>query len=255
MLFYFFPAVQKATAETFRAAGLAHALDGELGIASRQVFDRGPDGGPGCVAALAGSDDGLGYHGDRQRWRKIPASPSPAWVGVPSEPPTLPEQLARRRLVPGHAVELADGRPWIVPIARRWDDGEGGWYRALPARSRLDENGQWQSGDVLETYRDLWETASAWDESLANAVQKKTADGRVSARFDFPGLHAAALKVLAVNYRLGPAEADLLGLLTENHCIEILHAAIDVPTRIAWFAQKKTAADPAGTSSPAGPAV
>ncbi len=49
-----------------------------------------------------------------------------------------------------------------------------------------------------------------------------------------------AIDVLAVNYRIGPAEASLLGILSAGISREILDALVDRPTLEKWL-EKKTA--------------
>ena len=59
--------------------------------------------------------------------------------------------LARPKQLAGHNVTLADGRPWLVPIARAYgeEDGDLRWFVALPQRSVLGADGRWTEGDVL----------------------------------------------------------------------------------------------------------
>jgi hypothetical protein len=78
-------------------------------------------------------------------------------------------------------------------------------------------------------------------------------DGKpLQVALDFDGLHEAAIQALQQNYRLGPAEADLLGLLTGEIAREILEALIDLPTRVAWFKKKQSAAADGGSNTAAG---
>lgn len=254
MILYYFPGKKGVSADDFVAAGLAHALEEGLPIRTAGVWANGPDGGGGQIAVVDAGDPDRGYYPDRQCWRQVPAQN--VWAGVWTDRPFDPESLARRRPIPGNPVELADGREWLVPIVRRWvsDETGAGWCPALPVRSRLDESGQWQPGAVIEKYARLWEIASNWDDALHAAVTEEIDDGKIRATFDFAGKHEAALTVLGHNYRLGAIEADLLGLLSDAHCQEILFVTIDFAERLAWQ-QKKTEQAAAGGNSSPGPAA
>ena len=69
----------------------------------------------------------------------------------------------------------------------------------------------------------------------------------------FDGLHHAAVQALAVNYVIGPAECDMLGLLTEEIAVKILDALIAAPTRAKL--QKKIIERLDGLSSDDGPSA
>ena len=263
---YYLPGLQSGLPlETARAAGLAYALDGPI---STVGVRGGPDGGDGVVLALAKSiqPEELSYHPDRQTWRKIPACS--AWVGLspesrvqgPGSHSTLGSQLstslARAKQLGGHEVVLADGRRWLVPMARGWveQDGDLRWYHNLPQQSVLADDGRWSEGDVLPRYAPLWELAMRFEDARRVAVSVETpGDGEsVRVQFDFDGLHQAAVRCLQENYRIGPAEAALLNLLTADISREICEALIDIPTRLEWFKKKQSAPPAAGLSTAAG---
>ena len=239
-----------------QAAGLAYALDGPL---SSVNVRGGPDGGDGVLVSLASAvpPEQLRYQAEAQRWRKIPGAD--AWVGVYNDAKPQAADLARPKQLAGYDVLLADDRPWLAPVARGWteEDGELRWYAALPQRSVLGEDGTWQPGDVLPRFARLWDLALRFEEARRQAILGSAAatDGKpVEVQFDFSGLHDAAVFVLQENYRLGPAEADLLGLLTGDISREILETIIDLATRKEWFsAKKKQSADrAAGLNTAAG---
>jgi len=251
---YYIPGLQAGLSlEAARAAGLAYALDGPIGSVGVRG---GPDGGDGVLVALAKSAaaEELSYHPDRQTWRKIPACD--AWVGLSTTHYPLSTDLARGKQLAGHEVVLGDDRPWLVPVARGWveQDGDLRWYHNLPQRSVLADDGRWSEGDVLPRYAPLWELAMRFEDARRAAVTliDAPAGGAVRVQFDFDGLHQAAVRCLQENYRIGPAEAALLGLLTADISREILEALIDLPTRLDWFKKKQSAPPAAGSSTAAG---
>jgi hypothetical protein len=230
-----------------RAAGLDYAIDDRLTAVD---VVRGPDGGrgvlianPNCISAAECAN-----RPDQQTWAK-----GPIWIGMAAASRPGPASLARTRQLGGHVVRLLDGADWIVPIARGWveEDGDAHWYHALPRRSVFippedGEPGTWQPGGVVEAFAPLWELANRWlqAEAEAAAAESHSAEGgagsaSVKASFDFSGAHEAAVEALAVNYRIGPTEASLLGLLSADVCREVLDALVDRPTLVAWL-QKKT---------------
>ena len=241
------------TLDEARTAGLAYALDGPI---STVGVHGGPDGGDGVLIALANSvaAEELSYRGAAQTWRKIPACD--AWAGLSTLHCPLSIDLARAKQLAGHEVLLGDHRPWLVPVARGWieQDGDLRWYQNLPQRSVLGDDGRWSEGDVLPRYAPLWDLAMRFEDARRAAVAAEIPAGgdAVRLQFDFDGLHQAAVQVLQTNYRIGPAEAALLGLLTADISCGILEALIDLPTRVAWFAKKKSAPPAAGSSTAAG---
>lgn len=250
MICYYFPGQKNATAATFAAAGLSYALDPPVPVRDCSVWANGPDGGGGAIGIVSPGDPKRGYYPDRQRWRKIPGCD--VWAGIWTDQPLLSDGLARRRLLPGEMVEMADGREWLVPVARRWvvDEDGGGWCCALPERSRLGDDGQWTRGDVIEQYASLWRIASDWDTALNGAATESGEDGVTLATFTFDKLHESALTVLGYNYRIGAVEADLLGVLSDAHCQSVLMATIDFAARVAFNQKKREAASAGASSSP-----
>jgi hypothetical protein len=239
-----------------QAAGLAYAIDGPI---STVGVRGGPDGGDGVLVALtaAVAPEQLRYQADAQTWRKAPNGD--LYVGMHLDQSLIPnpQSLARPRQLAGHEVVLADGRPWLVPMARGWTEevGDLRWYHALPQRSVLGEDGRWRPGDVLPRFAALWILAMRFEEARRQALFgiEGAADGKpVQVAFDFDGLHEAAVRALLENYRVGPAEVDLLGLLTGDIAREILEALIDLPTRVEWFQKKQSVAAGGGSSTAAG---
>lgn len=225
------------------AAGLGYAFEREL--IARGV-QRGPEGqGVGVVVADPRlTESKLGYWPEKQSWRKVPGLE--AWVGFYPDDRPQPVELLRRQVVPGHEVELADGRHWLIPVARaavEEQDEIVGYQSALPETTAIDDNGHWVRGGLLPRYDELWALALRWWDALTKAGADQSAEAAETNRveFDFAGVMDGALIALAANYRIGKADVALLGLFDEQRAIAILNALVDWPTFKRWV-QKKTAA-------------
>lgn len=219
---------------------------------------RGPDNGPGAVLAHMELDEAcrVGVYPD-QRWRKIPRSKAWLCFADPDHPPGS-EDLVRRRIIPGHFVQLGDGHPWMAPIARAIVE-DGGYANALPQAITCDDEGKWQLDGVMPRYAELWKIAERWwDAQIASEVEvgDNGEQGAPTLRvtFDFAGVNDAALEALAANYRIGLGEIRALGLFTGIAVREVLNALIDWPT-LAELVKKNLAASPPPEVSPssAGP--
>jgi hypothetical protein len=179
----------------------------------------------------------LGYYPDEQTWVKIPANDHGVWVGFYNNDRPSPKELIRtRNLIPGHMTLLADQQKWLVPIARGASDNDGQivWYNALPTTSILDDKGEWLAGDVCKEHEYLWQLAMNWDDSVRNAVVDDDDQESETKKiiYNFNELHHSTVKVLQTNYRVSGIECALLGLLTEQVCVEVMNALIDWPTRM-----------------------
>jgi hypothetical protein len=258
---YFIPGVQPTTRrEDLRQFGLDYALDRCVSVGQ---VTAGPDGQPGILLAdgnrvAAGA---VRYDPTRQDWAAVPANRRPAgapavWVGVEraAENRPGPEDLARSRMLPGHQVELADERLWLVPVARACAADEDGTVRgfavALPRGVGLDSDGRWTAGSVLPRYRRLWELAEEWWAAFTGGrIEGQT----IQTDFSDASAFDSAVECLQANYRVGPVEISLLGLLDDGDALRrILDALVDWPVWLA--AQKKMtgSSDPGVSPGPDG---
>ena len=242
-LLYFLPGkMRDVRAGDAIAAGLGHYFDEGCTVTPCQVAAGPGDGGSGVVIADPSnvSDLRVGYYPDKQTWRKVPGGD--VWVGFYSDQRPKPQELLRDDAVTGHAVTLADHQRWFVPVARAWvdDSGDMTWINMLPARSTLDDDGNWQPGDVVGHYRPLWEIAERWFDAWSGSIDVSDPDDDEKAvvEFTFNNAHDAAVTALSANYRVGCAEAALLGLLDEQVAEQILDALIDVPSALALIKKK-----------------
>jgi hypothetical protein len=219
----------------------------EAGTHQQQVL-RGPDQQAGTLICAADRLDAgrLKYRREEQYWHLVEAAGRPAyWIGTINGEEPAPEDLARNKRIPGHLVELADGRNWLCPVARGQaaQDGRMVWYHTLPRTIVLDAESdrQWTEGPVVPRYARLWQLAGAyWQARVGSAMPDAAEGGEVT--FDFQEAAAAAVECLTVNYRLSAVEVSMLALLDTEAPRRILDALIDWPTlvKLSSELQKKT---------------
>jgi len=241
-------------AEAFAPAIEKHLASRLDGGGHQQGLMCGPDQQRGMLFAAADRIDAsrVKYRPGEQEWQLIeaarPGEPGilpTYWLGtINGEEPT-PEDLARKKTLPGHLVELGNGRTWLCPVARGQaaEDGRLVWYHTLPRQIVLtaQSDRQWEQGPVVPHYARLWALASQyWQARLGSATADAIAGEEVS--FDFQEAAAAAVECLAANYRLTAVEVSRLALLDTEAPRKILDALIDWPTlvRLSGELQKKT---------------
>lgn len=234
--------------------GLGHVFDSKTDIDWRGV-SAGPEGlGAGVVVWVKGTVAAGGFFPSAQEWKRVPevlvraagsdaAVPVPAvCVGWPRGVMPGPLHLRRARVVPGHLVKMADGRFWQAPVARavvQAVDGSVGWMNALEKRTRLDtERGVWVEDGVAVEYVELWRIAELFWQALREGGEA-AGEGAEHALVTFDERIEYALRCLRVNYRVGPVEAEVIGLLSEAAAVEVLGAVVDLPTWVRLCADKK----------------
>lgn len=212
---YYFPGRPGMNAALFREYGVLDRFEVSRGeYLTHQIaqLDHGPDGKSGCVVATG--DIPPGYDPARQTW----ADAGGYWVGL-EQPWPAPEDLIREMGIGGHQLQLSDGKVWKVPVLHRWDESKLCHVPNLPKTMRPRAGG----GGVEYVVRPEYEAADALAEELAAGF---FANRTVQADEAFD----RAVKVLAVNYRIGPFEAGLLGVLNDADILKVLAIAIDAPT-------------------------
>ena len=180
-------------------------------IVQHAVLNNGPDNGAGLLL-IASPKDGLpdgfriGYYPDDQAWVKI--SGQDYWIGYATQPSEI--QLRREYIVEGEDHELANGESWVCPIVRKRGKV------SLPSKWGIDaESGEF-SQVVLANYADAWKMAcEAWDHVMGDTSIEK------------PRAFEICVCALAVNYRIGPIEASILGLIDDTNYDKVFGALID----------------------------
>lgn len=148
------------------------------------------------------------------------------WIAIDTQNPPTPADLARSKQLQGHAVEMADGQQWIVPVLRRWPSGSG-----LPQDWEFDDAGQFVQR-IKARYRQLWDR-SAWVHALHY-------DAATENRVDLAEALQFVLDCLALNYRIGRNEQRLCHLVDTTNWETALGATVDLPKVMQALAQKKT---------------
>lgn len=238
-LLYYIPGGERSIdAAALCDRGLGYVFGGpEAGRSTVAGVQAGPfDMGPGVVLADSKhTSAGVGFHPERQTWRKIPGLAKPgAAVGMYTDARPTPSELVRDDgLSQSHPVRLRDGQEYFIPIAIK-----------LPRATDIGDDGEWRIGEVINTHNTLWTLAQEWFDRIMGSLRRATDgddDGREVAQFKFAELCDGALLALSANYRLGKAEVALLGLFDNNVAKEVLMALIDWPGLVAMADEKKTA--------------
>jgi hypothetical protein len=262
-LYYVAGETDKPTVAKLHAVGLGHVFDDVTPVEFRRAV-RGPDGdaGGGVVVWVKGTLARGGYFPDLQEWRRVPEVLVASSWGEEGTAPAVyigwergmrpgPEDLQRGRIAPGHRVLLGDGRRWHVPVARAAVVAAGGVASAnvLERRTRLDyERGVWvEDGGGVE-YAELWRIAELFWQCLASAGDAMGEEDDV-ARVSFDERIEYAVRCLRVNYRLGPLEVEVLGLMSEAVAGEVLGAVVDLPRWRQLVTDKKKRALPGSVLS------
>jgi len=216
---YYLPKARSVSAAAIDAAGL-RPFFAEIPAGTWGAVEQGPAGW-GCIAAP--TNDPLSvrvrYAPAEQAWIEAPGY----WVGVERSGLPGPRDLERPEVVDGHEVKLADGRAWLVPVARSFTGAAG-----FPRRLALGPDGRWvaamlpQYAQICARAERIWE---AMRHELGLADESEPAPEEIG---DDERINAA-VDALAVNYRIGAREASHLGILTTDNVLAILQAFVDWP--------------------------
>lgn len=246
---YYIPhaAGAELTAAELTDLGLAYALDHpQFAGVTRGPSATDEPGPPGLVASEQGDPRPPKYLADVQTWRPLVGD---VWVGIYTDNPPTPAELARPEQLPGYLVPLADGRPWHVPCARRWFDGdEPTVHCVLPRSMDYTAGSGWAAGDVKPRYRALWRLVEDYTRTVAAALGDAEDDPRTEVRFRFDALDELAVGALQMNYRVGPVELAMLGAYDEQSRKAIIDHVLDNPAWVSLVKKKLCVMGPAAGS-------
>jgi len=241
------------TAAQIRDAGLGHILDGE-GVTANQTT-RGPGEKAGFMVCSLPSGKSMQpkYKPDEQTWEQGPDGAY--WIGhYHNEPLPAPVDLVRKRPINGHALRLLDENEWTIPVARSIANGA-----TLPTRLVLGPDKKAWLSRTLPQYLHLCELADdafwLFNSSAENPhPQAKYGEASgMSYPFDY-GMHLA-MAAMGVNYKIGPMEASMLGILGDEQLQTIMEAVIDWPAFVEMAkaaAKKASAPDSSSTDNGSG---
>jgi hypothetical protein len=179
----------------------------------------------------------VGFHPKFQTWKAVLGDR--VWVGVDNEHPVEPDDIVRKKTRSGYSPEL-QGQPWLIPVI----NGPSGSTN-LECEWEWDEAGKVRE-TVASTYKDLWESFASVQDLLFDA-------NAVTFDMDMQESGDRCIDALAINYRFGPVEQNILKLIDSDTWVMILMCAVDYPLyreSLDFESQKKTTADVAEDSSP-----
>lgn len=184
----------------------------------------GPGKKQGCLFAPARPDlstRDIRYNPAEQRWVRI-SEDSRYWCGCWKNKVPGPSDLQRAHVFNGHLVKLSDDNEWTVPVACYMDNSS-----AFPSKLKRIGNA-WGFGEILDQYQDLVKQAEKLLDQFVIAAEENGKDN-ASIEFTVDAEIDLGIQALSMNYMVGPAEVDLLGLLTDQNFRDIAFALVDVP--------------------------
>ncbi len=216
---YFIEGKNTVTKADLEAAGLAYAFDGPFSF-------REAGTGPGAAGVVVGVGENIGFYPDRQTWLPIPGSPG-VFLGFEiAETKPKPADLARTEQIDGYVVELADGESWLVPVARCFPEGS-----MLPMAMTIGPDGKVVKEALPKFAAACRDAERLWD--FFRSENGMLNEDETVEPLDDSEMFALAAGVLALNYRVGPAEVSALRLLTTKNIKRILWCFVDAPGYLA----------------------
>jgi len=236
---YFKPNQQRnVKAEDVKAWGLSYAV--ESPPESRPCQLRTPTGGAGVVFADPSrhAQGAIKMDMEAQEWRlmKRPGD-CEIYIGVWKDSPPQPADLARKNQLGGYWVTLADGKQWLCPVVRYFDESAAQLRSNLPSYLDIGDDGELVPGQVLPLHAHLWDITAPYAEQMLADADGGGPD--VSAA----DISKAARTLLQVNYTVGANEIAAARILTtEQMTHNIVAVAVDWPTYLKWreVSKKKT---------------
>jgi len=238
---YFLPGVKitremtvAAKRQILQAAGIADIFaDVKLETLPIMPIDTlGPGEKSGSIVCYHDSQNSVpprfGFFPDQQTWHAIDDG-SLLWIGLHNDNPPTPAELQRSKVFRGYEMELGDGNTWQIPVIRRPTD----LWTALPQSQYIE------GGKLVQSLKAAYR--SYWDHSA------EVADGFIAGKeFTVIRAHELAVEALGLNYRFGPNEQKILGIVDSENYIALLSYTIDLPhvNEVLDF-QKKTTPQPA----------
>lgn len=227
LFYYYIPTEKrKLSIEECERAGIGYALAGRK---TDRGCTKGPDNGHGVVVCHGDNRDGkLGYFPEQQTWKKVPGSD--VWCGMYTADKPTPADLIRETPISGQWVKADDGSQWLAPTARRYAEEEDRlvWAHNLPRRLTLGDEGEWQPGDVMPQYQELWQLCVKCEEALLGESEETVDTNHV------------AVTALQANYRIAAIELDLLGVFTETFRDRVVETLMDLRTWLDWAKKNAT---------------
>jgi len=179
---------------------------------------RGPGGHSGLLLCALPFEQPppprLDYAPDFQTWTQLGEG---LWAGLDNERTPTPADLRRRRpLLEGYSVPIA-GTTWSVPVIRDPYGASG-----LPCDWHYTAEGEVEE-KIRPEFREFWEKTA----DVADLFYGTDPDAKAARLADRPWIVERCLDALALNYRVGRYEQNLLGLVASDTWASILGATVD----------------------------
>ena len=223
---YFLPNERTYSPSKLVEYGLTHAIDPGVSMNYQQVV-RGPNSEPGVLIGASDRWDQSDVRwSERLKHRPFPkphAAKQAMCCWLVDMPLPTPSELARTKQLEGQALTLADNQHWIVPHARRWENGAYGVK--LPRTIDVDDDGAFVMGEVLPQYSAIWTHAvTYWDQltDSARAVQAGETGG-----FIIQNPIQIVADALAANYRVSARELGVLQAIDDQLVQSVLNILVD----------------------------
>lgn len=209
---------------TLRMLGLAEVLGDVFKVPEHaSVIDvkSGPNGRAGCVIAPVRVHHGppaVAFNPQYQTWKECGSY----WLGWKNGETPTPSFLERWEVIPGQRVLDRKRQEWTIPIARA--PSHGYEFGFLPQAYTFDDSGE-PKPNLDPDFAWLWELAGQirdwYRNSRPPAEDATPAEKQAYVPPKFNDLVRFATRILAVNYRLGLAELNVLhqlgvALLTQD---------------------------------------
>lgn len=170
--------------------------------------------------------DLLTYSAEKQRWSPRFGCNSliGTWTDLPSPGP---DSLAKPNdaQLAGSKIQLLDGNHWLIPTLRMWHDDDPPIYSIRLPRilQQNPQSGELELGRVIPTYEQIWKRSLQVFDSLwspSGSVKSGQLADQDAKRF--------ALELLQINYWIDSSVISHLGLISVEHCGQIIAAAFDM---------------------------
>jgi hypothetical protein len=203
--------------KALEAAGLADVLADVREVplhCSLANEGKGPDGGAGVlltpVSKAHGVPEWVVYRPELMKFKPI-GDGSKCWIGALIGQPPTPHDLERLKTLGGHEAEDSGGWKWKVPVARAPQFGKP--YGVLPQSYTFDAAGE-PTPNLNSEWQWLWDLSGEirqWYVQADGLPEDATPEAKAAHKEpEFKQLVKWAARLLAVNYRVGPAELTLL---------------------------------------------
>jgi hypothetical protein len=209
---YYVPGVHRLDRAQAAELGLGYAFDGAQ-ISCTEVMSGGGPAKQAGVIAWLGAEPRVAWDPKSQTWQKDPNGRF--WVGMETEKPPVPEDLARAATVAFYRPPLGDGNKWLVPTAILADGS-----CPLQKVRKVDE----ETGEIVARPEARFDTLRIYADEVREAI-KQSLPLTIEQEMNI------CVEALQTNYRIGPIEASMLGILTDQAVNLIAWTLVD---RMQW---------------------